>query len=211
MPDPVPVPHFVRLLTLAISLGILISAVIGAGLAMLLPLFVSDQRAALGLFGFEIVAIVAAVLGILLARGRFAESPGMALACIGGTVLLSSALGWQAAGRQLGGMTLTPFLALRGLAAIALLAAAAFCTLRLEPRSWRPAIVGAALGAPVPLAAAAYLYGPSRRMIEAIVGDSPLLLTLGAIGAVVVLGGLLAASVHLIISAFEQAADRQPQ
>lgn len=199
-------PRSARLLILVLSAGVLISAVAGAGLAVLLPFFVEDQRTALALFGFEVVVCVAAALGVLMGRGRYQEAPATALACIGGTILVASVLGWQGAGRQLGGVSLMPFLAMRLLAAFALLGCAILHALSRNQRAWRLALLGGFLGLPVVLAAATVAHPRGWRMLERMIGDEVLVQAGVAVGALIVFGGLLAASVHLVIAAFDMAA-----
>jgi hypothetical protein len=194
-----------RLVTLVICGVVFLSALAGAGLAVLLPLMVEGQRTALALFGFEVVVAVSGVIGVLVGLGRMRGAPGMALACIGGTILLGSALGWQGAGRSLAGVSLTPFLGLRMVAAVVLLGAAAATVLGRERRSWRPAAVGGLLGVPVVVSAAAFVHPAGRRMLETLFAESGAVLTGTAVVVVVVLAGLLAASVHLIVGAFDRA------
>jgi hypothetical protein len=205
LPSSTDVPRIASLLILALSASVLLSAVIVGSLAVLLPWLVQGQKTALALMGFEIVVAVAATLGLQFGRGRFADSPGMALACIGGTILVASALGWQGAGRQLAGVSLMPYLGLRTLAALVILGTGAYCVLQREPRSWKPALLGLALGLPVAMAGGAALHPGVRRSIEALLEGSVGVQALAGLAALIVLGGSLAASVHLVISAFEMA------
>jgi hypothetical protein len=202
-------PKQVRVLTLVVGASVLLSALLGAALAVLLPYFVEGQRTALALFGFEVVVAVAGTLGVLLGLGRMRGSPGMALACVGGTILVGSALGWQGAGRSLADVSLTPLLALRAAAALLLMASAGLVVLMRDRAAIRPAVLGAVLGAPVVLAAAAFALPAGRRTIEGLL-SGPVETSL-AIMALLVLAGLLAASVHLIIGAFDLAVGDDPR
>src|SRR5579862_2091732 len=100
-----PVAPPLRLLVLAVSFAVLLSTVLLASLSVVAPLLVRDQRPSWALFGFEVVTGVAATIGILMGRGRFADGPGLGLACVAGTILIASGLGWQGAGRQLLGVS----------------------------------------------------------------------------------------------------------
>src|SRR4051812_22602063 len=155
------------------------------------------------LAGFEGVVLVAAVLGILFGRGRFGEAPGLALACIAGTILVASVVGWQGAARSLMGVSLTPLVAARAVAAATLGALAAYCVLSREPLALRRAFLGAALALPGVLVLGASFTGPGRRLLDAALGQNPvqqvLVTTVGALA----LGGLFAAGAHQLIRAFE--------
>ncbi|MEX2219175.1 MAG: hypothetical protein WD749_10510 [Phycisphaerales bacterium] len=205
-----PVPRLVRPLTLALSAALLLSAVVSASLALLGPVLSTPAQVSWVLVGFEAIVIVAAVFGVLFGRGRFEESPAMALACIAGTVLLASALGWQGANRALLGVSLTPLLAGRALAAGVLGAAAAACILGPHPRAWRRALLGAAMTAPALLVGAAVVTGSGRRVIDALLGQSPVQQMAVTVAGALVVGGLLAAGAHLVIRAFEDPVGAPP-
>lgn len=199
-----PVNPLIRLAALIVGVAVGLSAVGGAVLA-LAPLLAADQRPAWLLFGFELTILVAAAIAVLFGRGRFADAPGMALACVAGTILLGSAMGWQSAGREVGGIALTPFLLARAAAAATLGLCAAACVLSRVPggRAWRTAILGASLGAPVIAAAGLIVIPAGRRALYVALGPSPGLQTALGLVAFVVLGICLSASVHLLVRAFE--------
>lgn len=44
--------------------------------------------------GFEVVVLAAGVFGLLIARGRFRDGPGMALLCVAGALLVAGVLGF---------------------------------------------------------------------------------------------------------------------
>ncbi len=155
------------------------------------------------LFGFEVVVFIAGVLAAIFGRGRFSIGPGMALANIAGTILVGSAFGYISAGRQLGTTSLTPLLAFRFLAGGVIAAAAAYCVLSRDPKSWRVAALGAAMGLPSVALAAAVMVTPARRAVMTFLSGGGIAQTGLAVVAVVVVGGLLCASVHLLIKAFE--------
>src|SRR5262245_43109895 len=124
-----PVPRTIRLLVQATCLAVLASAVGSAILAGAAPLLVPDQRPSWALVGFELVVLVACVQGVLFGRGRFGQGPGLALACVGGTILVASGLGWAGSGKQLLGHSLTPLLGARLLAVAVIGICGAWCVL----------------------------------------------------------------------------------
>jgi hypothetical protein len=198
-----PVPKVLRLLALAISGAVVASAVIGAALALLGPVLWPNAHVAWVLAGFEVVTIVAAVFGVQVGLGRYSEAPGLALACAAGTVLVASTLAWQGSARNYMGVSLTPFLLARAVASMALGFVGAACVLRRDPRSWRWAIIGAAMAAPAGFVALAMVSDRGWRLLDTLMGTSPVQrLAVGTLGAVTV-GALLAAGGHMVIRAFE--------
>jgi hypothetical protein len=204
-----PVPGFIRLTIAALSGLTLLSALAGAGAAL-----VANARPAWGLLGFEIVIAVAAVFGLLMAGGRggrYREGPGLAAACIAGTFFVGSVLGYLSLQPPtLGGVGLKPFLAVRLLASAAVAAAGAYCVLSRHPRSWRLLLIGLLLGAPVVGAAAVVALPQLRGVLAPIAGAGTVAQLGAAVGAFVILGALLCASADFIIRAFEQGAGPRP-
>ncbi len=178
------------------------SAVPIALAAGLLPYLKQDEKPALTLMGFEVVASVAGVLGVRWSRaGRNDEGPALGLACIAGTILIASALGWQGASRNLAGHSLTPLLAFRALASLSMLALAAGLVLVRERRAWLLAIRGVLLLLPVVVLAGSVLYAPARdlltRLASGTVGFALALLAFLLAAVLLAIGG------HCIIRAFE--------
>jgi hypothetical protein len=162
------------------------------------------EKPAWALFGFELVILVAGIMGVLFGVGRFREAPAMALACISGTIFAAGVLGWASIAasvgesRTLAGIPLTPLMLFRVLAAAGLALSAAWSVLSRQPGAWRPAILGAALGSPAVLLGVAFVNPGTRETVGNVLGHPA-----GAVAAFVVLGGLLAASVHLLLRGFE--------
>lgn len=198
-----PAPRLLRLTVLVISLAVLASAVLLGALAAAAPLLAAGQRPSWALFGFEVVVCVAAVLGILTGRGRFADGPGLALACVAATILVASALGWQGAGRKLLGVSLAPVLGGRALAALTIGAIGAWCVLARAPGSIRLALIGSLLVLPVVFVAGASLHPTGQRLLEKAMGTSPGVQFLVVVASFTVVAILLSAGAHLIIRAFE--------
>jgi hypothetical protein len=183
--------------------ALLVSAAVGVSSLLLLAAGLAAAKAAWALLGFEAITLVAACLGMLFGLGRFRDAPAIALACVAGTVLAASFLGWMSVtasvgqARSVAGIPLTPVLAARVLCAWVLGLAAAYCVLAREPRSWKPAAIGVALALPIVAVAAAFGNPGTRAMVKTVLGHP-----IGAVIAFVLLGGLLAASTHLIVGAF---------
>lgn len=196
MPEPSPA---LRMMTATVSVAVACSALAGAVLAL-----TANARPGWALFGFEVVIGVSCVFGVQFGRGRYRHAPGMALACVAGSVLVGSVLGYMSLQPPtLGGVGLQPFLAARVLAAGLIAASGAVCVLSRHPNSWRLAIVGALLGAPVVMAGAIAVIPALRGLAAPLAGIGPMGQLAVGVGLFVVLGGLLCASAHLLIRAFE--------
>lgn len=202
LPD-LPVPTIVRRAALALSLLTLATSIPLAAAAGLLPQIKPGEPRLLALMGFEIVVTVAAILGVLFGLGRYAAGPAVALACVSGTILLGSALGWLGANRNIAGVTLTPLLALRVLIALALAAAGGLIVLRRAPGSFALLFKGLAALAPLVLAAGAFAHSPTRIAIgNAVTGGTVVTFAIAVFGFLI--GGvLLAIGGHCVIRAFE--------
>ncbi len=156
------------------------------------------------MLGFEFVIVVAAALGIPFARGAFREAPGMALLCIAGAIFAGSVLGYLSLNpRTLGSVSATPFLLARVAAAGVIVAGAALNVLSRSRRGQVLFVKGALLGAPVIAGAAMPFFPAGRRVIDAILGMGTTPTLVLGLAAALVLGGLLCASGHMVIHAFE--------
>jgi hypothetical protein len=193
------VPRFIRLFAAVVSGVVLASAALGMVAAL-----VANDRPALTLLGFELVIAVSCVFGVLLGGGRYRQAPGLALACVAGTVFAGSVLGFYSLSPPvLGGVGLKPLLAARALAAGLIAGAGAWCVLSRHPRSWRLAAQGVLLGAPVLITAAVLAVPSLRRVLGPLAGLGLVAQMAVAVGAFLLLGGLLCASVDMVIRAFE--------
>jgi hypothetical protein len=145
---------------------------------------------------FESAVLVAGVIAALTGLGRFRESPALALACAGGTMLGAAALGWASSRSTFSTVDPEVLFLVHAACAAVLGVCAAVMVLRRE--SLRPLVVGVALG----LACVAVLAGAwaARGQIAGLVEGVKY--PLAIIGFVVVMG-LLSASVHMVIHAFE--------
>jgi hypothetical protein len=82
--------------------GLLSGLVLLSAAATLLASFVIPARPVWPLIGFEVLIVLAGVYGVLSARGAFGEGPGLAHACVSGTVFAASVLGFLGATGQIG-------------------------------------------------------------------------------------------------------------
>ncbi|GJM19197.1 MAG: hypothetical protein DHS20C14_14100 [Phycisphaeraceae bacterium] len=81
-------PAPIRWGVLVVSAAVGLSTLAGAGYAML-----GFPRPVYGTFGFEVVATVAAVIGVLLGLGKFRTGFGLACLCVAGTFLTDAVFG----------------------------------------------------------------------------------------------------------------------
>jgi hypothetical protein len=148
---------------------------------------------------FEAAIAVAAVMGVLTARGRFAMGPALALVCVTGCFLVGSYLSYLGAGKRLYRLDLTPLVAARLILSLMRGGTAAGIVLARKPGRSLPLFARGAACAIVVVAmlGATWLL---RGRLAALPG-----LVAGALAIVgfVVFTGFLAAGVHLLISAFE--------
>lgn len=196
-------PKLVRLVV-----GLLGGAVALSGLAMAAAAVGVSPKVNWVLLGFELVMAAAGVMAILFSRGLFQDGPGLALACIAGTVFVSAVLGYFGSDRRLvtssgGELSLKWFLIARVLAALALAMLGAMIVLLRNRRSLAYLAKAAATGGPVLLIGAVYVLAPDR--VRAVLNALPGWATLIALGFAGVLAVvLLSASIHLLIRAFEE-------
>lgn len=101
-----PTPGLIRGLTGLLSVLTMLTAIAGVywGLAGLWP------RIAWPLVAFEIVTIVGCVFGLLVARGKFADGPGLTLLCVAGLIMTCGVLAWLGANKVHAGVNLKPFM-----------------------------------------------------------------------------------------------------
>lgn len=159
---------------------------------------------------FEAAIVLSGVFGLLAAVGRFRESHALALFCAGGTILLSSAMGYLAGHRLEGAANLGAIVREmahdRATAALvasggSLFALSGLVLLARRPRaSGRYLALGLALGAPVAAAGAAWMATSVRATVQSM---PPIGQTALAFFGFLVFCALASASVHCLIRAFE--------
>jgi hypothetical protein len=193
-------------------LGLLGAAVALSAGAMAVVSLAVAARPVWILFGFEVVVMLAGVIAVLFARGKFHEAQGMTLLCIAGTVFAGSVLGWLSVNGALQvkntdvPVSLKMWLLARlGCAGVFALAAAGVVLTRR--RESRPYLVRAVLtGTPLVLIGAGIML--TRHQLAAMAaGVHPVV----SIFVVCILGlvGIALASIsgHCLIRAFEVGAE----
>ena len=202
--DPLPPPPtIIRRAVLAVSLVLAASSLGGLAMAGL-----GASSVVLGMLGFEIVVFVSAILALLAGLGRFRNGYGLALACLAGTVLGASVLGYTDGKPNFVSnpdlARLLRVLILTRIATAGALGALGACAVLVrDPRSWRYLLKGVVVSMPVIVVggltlvfARSWLTTPREGALEAVRIGSIVL-------GVMVLGGFLCAGVHLVIRAFQ--------
>jgi len=191
-----------------VSAAMLVSAVAGIAAALM------AERTLWYMLGFEIITLVAAIFGVLLGMGRFAEGPGLGLLCVMAAVAVGSVLGdlsTQLANPIRGPLLytygtsglfevpLTGFMVGRFIGAAALGACGAWLVLARHPKqSFSSLGRGAACGVLfLALLAGAWKLRPHLAAVGTFAR------TLGAFAFGVIAIGLLAATVHFTVGAFQ--------
>jgi hypothetical protein len=163
------------------------------------------------LIGFEAVIVMASVFSFLIGLGYFRQAPAMGVFITGGAVLVGACLGEPrlvlrflgnaGSGVPAGGVDLLPYAYARLAVAIGFFALGALLVLIQRPAtSFRRLAVGVALAVPLALMGVAFANQGIRSSILSLNG-------IALAGVIVVLMiivlGLVAASGHAIIRAFE--------
>ncbi|QOI99745.1 MAG: hypothetical protein HRU70_04320 [Phycisphaeraceae bacterium] len=206
---PYTLPRFPRYL---LGTAVLISALVGlsaaavAVFAVILP-----PKPAFGVLGFELIALLAATLGVLLGLGRFAEGAGLGLVCVAGTVLASAGLGYVSLPEGvLGAVSMKGWVLSRAAAAAGLTLIAVTGVLSRNPVMWRPFLKGCVLSLPLVLIGLLWLAGRHHVLV------SPLAPLPGVIKALIVLPvgvvvcACFCAGLHLAIFALQRCGPAQP-
>ena len=204
------IPPRIRMLVAIICGCILLSALALAVAGVFQPLLARDAKPAWILVGFECVSIVAAVLGILFSRGMFRQGPGLALACIAGTILLGSGLGGFSAQWAIGNQSIKILVAARAAAAVMIGLCGAACVLGRDPRGWPTFIKGLLYGSPI-LALGVWFAIKGGAFLAAVNGLSTMGMVIAYGAGSLILAISLCMSVHLVVKAFEYGRFSQDQ
>lgn len=156
--------------------------------------------------GFEAVALVGVVIGLLTGLERFREAAGLALACAGGTIASAAFLAWLGSNRgQIvtgsGERSIVLWLGAQTGAGVLLLTLGAIDVIARGGRpAWTSLSKGLLLGLPLALIGLAAWKG----WLGTLIAKAP---DWAAMGAYALLGivslGLLSAAGHFVIRAFE--------
>lgn len=136
-PNPLSIPVGLR-----IAISILSALVIASTLATIGASIWFEGRPPWALMGFELLTIMAGAFGLATAAGKFSEGPGLALACVAGTVLTASIFGYLGATGQIGEWKLHGWLIARATIAGLIGLLAAWVVLRRTPGAWLLALRG---------------------------------------------------------------------
>lgn len=190
---PAPTPTLIRQTAMLLFGAVLASA------AVLAIAGVLNHPPAWFLIGFECVLVVTGLMGFLTAKGRYQEGFGATLAVFAVIIAVASELGYLGAGRKLLGFDLRMVLMARFAAAAVIGTLGGVAVLLRRPRRSFPLIGRGVVFGCLCVGLAAGLWFAQARTAN---WNPVLRLTLGVVLASVCLG-LLAASVHCIIRAFE--------
>ena len=158
--------------------------------------------------GFEVITAIAAVLALLTGLGRFSQGPTMAFTCAAGAAVVGTGLSLVARQFPPMGVLTHPFFLLRFALAAALVLIGVAVAFQREPKALRPLLTGVACLVGSVVVAGTLLAARGLMGIDSVfarVGAVLLILVLA-----VAAGGLLAAGVHLVVSAFERTRILEP-
>lgn len=187
-----------KLLLIAIpSLVIGLSALLGIPFAA----FASDV-VAINLLGFETVALVSGVMGVLVGIGRFRDGAAIGALCVAGAVAVGAIFGSLSVNNIFAGVQLRPFVIGRVLLASVVLVGSALLVIGFQRRAWLRLILGILLAGP-PLALALFAAtGRGERLIAKIEHVPPAIsLFVGSVGFILA-SVLLAFGVDIIVRVF---------
>jgi hypothetical protein len=198
--DGLPKPF--KLVVTALSGAVLVCSVGAAVLAA--------QQRGWTMVGFEVVIIVAAVLGLLIGLGLVSGSAPVGLLCVAGTIAAGSFVGDMTVQHRLGGHALWPLLAGRVAASAVLLALAIVTVLNGNPRkAWPAFIKGVVLLLPALLFAALMAVPRGRGLLAAFDDWGDIAKMATVLLGFVAFTAFLAAGIHFVIAALEQGSGGQ--
>lgn len=126
--NPASIPSGLRL-----AIAILSTLVLVSSIATVVIAWAVAGRPSWALLGFELLTAMAGAFGLAAAAGRFSDGPGIALACVAGTVLASSIFGYLGTTGQIGDWKLHSWLIGRATIAGLIGLVAAWVVLRRTP------------------------------------------------------------------------------
>lgn len=174
------------------------------GLGGMLAGWAAPSRPAWFLIAFEALTALTGAMGLVWSRSEGLRQSSLMLVCVGGVCVLMSLLGYLSVKGQLAGYGLKPWVALRGLIALALGAAAVTTALNGYRDLWRMVARGT-LAAGVLVIGAGAIY----RFRGVLGGMDGLVRFALAIVALSVAGVLVCYAGHVVIRAFQIAEERR--
>ncbi|MEQ8769810.1 MAG: hypothetical protein RIB60_04800 [Phycisphaerales bacterium] len=202
-PTPPPAPTPIRWGVLLASLAAGCVAAAGAVYAL-----VGFERPVLGMFGFELVAAIAGVLGVMLGLGRFREGFGLGALCVAGTFVAAALFGlYLDANANVSSAEGTRMVKLAILAHVgfggAIAALGGIAVLLRSKRSWGMLIKGVLIASPAVLIAAWLQRTNASALTTELGPNASMARAIGVVMGAVVLMVLFSVGAHLCIRAFE--------
>lgn len=209
-------PKPMRMLYLLAAALCLAGGLLGCALGLLAVTGTVSAMQTGFLIAFEVLVVIAGFFGLLAGLGRLPEGPNLAIFCMAGALVIAGLLiepalmqrlrGVQASATSIAGLSLMPLAAAQLALGLLCVPLSALGTLSAGPRQARAMFVrGLILGLPVlaGLALVAFLLtGRGRSMLA---GLPPFVVALAIVLGMILLGGLLSASLHFVINAFIEA------
>ncbi len=204
-------PRPILLIILAISLLCGVTSLTGIALAAL--------ASAWFILAFEIVVLVASIMGALTGFARFNDAPALATLCTGACVFVAALLaeptfaarliqGGAGDSQIIAGVRILPWALARLAAGSLLIALSALIVLLRRPRASLPFLArGLASLAPILAALAAFLFPPVRSAMNSLPNE---LLAALAIAGFFLFATLFSIALQQLIQAFEVAIDHHP-
>lgn len=197
-------------LAIRIMIGAMCVAIAASAIALVAFAWMKAAFQPWALYTFEAVTLVACVLGLLFALGRFSGAPALTLLCVAGSIAVGSVLINVALRGQLDiknsadALALRPWLVARLAASTVMAVIGATLVLNRDARSWPLLVRGIAAGAPLVVIAGAVYW---LRGHGGMPGMPQWLTAILAMTGAIVVGVSLCASAHFLIRAFETGTD----
>jgi len=125
------------------AIAVLSALVLASAIATLGASWFVAGRPPWALLGFEFLTMMGGAFGLATAAGKFRDGPGLALACVAGTVLAASIFGYLGTTGQIGDWKLHGWLIGRASVAGLIGLLGAWVVLRRTPGAWTLALRGA--------------------------------------------------------------------
>lgn len=166
------------------------------------------------LLGFEMVVLVASAFGVLLGLGRVSEALPLAALCVAGGIGAASFLGYLGAGKSLvgvgaGSIPLFWWAVFRVISSVLIACCGGAIMIARKPAIAIGHLVKGVLCGVACVVLAVALWSVKGRLTAWNLPD--VVMAMGGLVVLTILLGLLAASVHLCVRAFEVCANSEPE